>query len=441
MRNALILVLAAAPSWAQQAPSYARDIAPILNARCSGCHAEGVKMGSLNTDTYAELMKGGTHGTIVIPGNSRESRLVKMLKGEAKPLMPMDGTTLAAGEIELFERWIDAGAPAPTPEEEASLRRKTAAQKAPELKPRATPKPSVFAIAWHPQGSLLALARFRSVTLADPRTGQPAAQLGGHAEAVRALSFSRDGKLLAAAGGKPGKSGEVKIWNLESRSPAATIAGHSDCIYAAAFSPDGKTLATAGYDKLIKLWDPATGKEIRTLKDHIDAVYALEFTPDGALLISGSADRSVKVWNPTTGERLYTMSEPLDGINAIAVSPDGKRVAAGGLDKSVRVWTLGEKEATLEHSLMAHEDAILKLAWSPDGNSIVSTAADRSIKVLRAADLSETKLLPGQPDWVLGLGFSPDGKTLAAARFDGSLSLYNVSNFQDALETRRAAIR
>lgn len=441
MLRLLIFAFASFPVWAQSGPTFAKDIAPILNARCAGCHAEGVKMGSLVTDSFEELMKGGTHGTIVVPGNAKDSRLVKMLKGEAKPLMPMDGTTLAKGEIELFEKWIDAGAKGPTAEEAAMLRRKTAAKAAPELAPKMAPKPSVFASAWHPSGSVIALAKFREVALVDAKSGKPIGKLEGHAEVVRAVAFSADGKRLAAAGGIPGKRGEVKIWDVEARTVAATIDGHSDCIYAVAFSPDGKWLATSSYDKLITLWDAATGKEVRTLKDHIDAVYALQFTPDGSRLISGAADRSVKVWDPATGTRLYTMSEPLDGINTIAISPDGKRVAAGGLDKSVRVWALGEKDGQLLHSLMAHEDAILRLAWSPDGKTIVSAAADRTIKVLRADDLSEMKMLTGQPDWVMGLGFSPDGKTLAVGRFDGSVSLYDAVSYKDALETQRAGLR
>jgi WD40 repeat protein len=309
----------------------------------------------------------------------------------------------------------------------------------PDVKPKVPAKPAVFSIAWHPQGTLLALGGFREVRLVDPATGRAAGVLAGHAEAVRALAFSLDGKRLAAGGGVPGRKGEIKIWDVESRAAAQPITGHSDCIYSLALSPDGKTLATSSYDKVIQLWDAATGKEMRTLRDHIDSIYALAFTPDGRRLVSGAADRAVKVWNPETGERLYTMSEPLDGINTVAISPDGKLVAAGGLDKSIRIWELCETSAPLVHSLMAHEDAILKLAWSPDGKTLISSAADRTIKVLRSSDLKELRTLAGQPDWAYGVGFSPDGKFIAVGRMDGSLSLYDTVNFQDALDSRRAS--
>ena len=106
---------------------------------------------------------------------------------------------------------------------------------------------------------MIALGGYKEVRLVDAAR-KPIATLSGHADAVRAVAFSKDGKRLAAAGGLPARKGEVKIWDVAAQT-AITISGHSDCVYAVAFSPDGATLATAGYDRLIKLWDSATGKE------------------------------------------------------------------------------------------------------------------------------------------------------------------------------------
>ena len=257
-------------------------------------------------------------------------------------------------------------------------------------------------------------------------TGQvETSKLAGHADAVRALAWSKDGSILAAAGGVPGRKGEVKIWKADG-TLQATISGHSDCIYGLAISPDGKTIATSSYDKLIKLWDATTGKEIRTLKDHIDAIYALDFSPDGKRLVSGAADRSIKVWNPETGERLFTMSEPTDGVNSVAVSPDGKWIAAAGQDKTIRVWALEEKGATLKNSMIAHEDAILRIIWSRDGKTLLTSSADRSLKLFRASDLKELKMIGGQPDWSYAMEYSPDGSRVALGRMNGTLIVTEV---------------
>jgi WD40 repeat protein len=423
------------PAAALAAVDYATEIQPLLGKRCGGCHAGEAKMGELSIGTFALLQRGGNHGKGVVPGKPDESPLYTYITGKSYPKMPMDGTTLADGEIALIKTWIEEGAKGPAPGSEIAPAAKALAI---AVKPRGVVRPQVFALAWQPGAKVVALAGHRKVTLANAATGMAIAALEGHAGTVRNTAFSRDGKWLAAAGGICAKQGEVKIWNVEKREAAITIAGHSDCIYGLAFSPDGKLLATSSYDKLIKLWDTATGQEVRTLKDHIDAVYALAFTPDGKRLVSGSADRGVKIWDVASGKRLYTFSESLDVINTIAIDPTGKFVAAGGIDKSIRIWRMDESGGELMQSLMAHEDAILKLAWSPDGKTIVSSSSDKSIKVFSASNLTELERLSGQSDWVYGLEFSPDGKQLAAARMDGSYTVFETSQLT-AAATREVA--
>src|SRR6266478_2523226 len=357
------------------AQEFSKDIAPIFAANCIGCHASGVKMGSLDLDTMEGIRAGGNNGTVLVPGDSSASRLYLMVAGKMAPAMPLSGKALAAGEVETIRKWIDAGAKAGEPIKVSSL------NTVPTIKPKVAVKPQIGAIAYRPDGKLMALGTYKEVRLADP-AGKIVGALTGHAEQVRAV----------------------------------------------AFSPDGKTLATSSYDKLIKIWETASGKEVRPLKDHIDAVYDLAFTPDGKRLLSAAADRTVKVWDSASGERLYTLGEPLDGLNTIAIHPSGKMVAAGGLDKTIRIWSLGEKSGKLINSLIAHEDTILRLAFSPDGKLLVSTAADKTIKIFKTDDLTEIKTIAGQPDWVMSLEFAPDGKSFAAGRFDGSLTIYPMAS-------------
>lgn len=384
-REMLALALAAGMPAADV--DYGRDIQPIFEKRCVMCHSENATMGSLNLETYAGLQKGGNNGPVVSAGAPADSLLYRSLVGQAPEIgrMPIGLEPVPQKEVAMVKAWIEEGAQGPVAAVPVA-----AAKRARQI----------YALAYRPDGKALAVA------------------------------WSRDGGLLAAAGGAPGRKGEIKIWKMDGTlqptlqaTLQATASGHADCIYAVAISPDGATIASASYDKLIKLWDAATGKELKTLKDHTDAIYALVFTPDGKRLISGAADRTIKVWDPASGERLYTLSDPTDGVNTLAVSPDGKLLAAAGQDKTIRIYALGDKAATLQNSLIAHEDAVLRIVFSRDGGKLYSSAADRSVKAFRSADLAEIGILPKQPDWAFGFDLSPDGKQLAIGRMNGTLTV------------------
>ncbi|HEU0225073.1 MAG TPA: c-type cytochrome domain-containing protein [Steroidobacteraceae bacterium] len=93
-------------------------VQPILAERCVMCHAgEGAPLG-LRLDSHAALMKGSSKGPVVKAGDPAGSELIRRIKGESQPRMPLTGPPyLSAGEIALFERWIADGArPAGQPE-------------------------------------------------------------------------------------------------------------------------------------------------------------------------------------------------------------------------------------------------------------------------------------------------------------------------------------
>ena len=64
------------------------------------------------------------------------------------------------------------------------------------------------------------------------------------------LTFSTDGKLLAAGG----TDGAIQLWDFETNS-GTLLEAHRGPVSALAFNPDGKQLASGGWDKSIFLWD------------------------------------------------------------------------------------------------------------------------------------------------------------------------------------------
>lgn len=296
-------------------------------------------------------------------------------------------------------------------------------------------KPALSA-AFSPDGSHLAIGGYQRVWLANGANGAVAKGLQGFAGGVVGLAWSPDGKILAASGGVPGSSGEIRLWN-SATGQFRTLSGvHSDVVYGVSWSKDGQTLAACSYDHLVSLWDVASGKG-RPLKDHTDAVYAVAFSPDGTLLASASGDRTVKLWDPKSGKRLYTLADSTAELYSLSFGPSGKELAAGGADKMLRKWSVGMTAGTLEKSAFAHSGPVLRVLYTPDGSGIYTSAQDKSIKLWDAGELQEKQVLDKQPDWAMGLAVSKDGKRLAAARYDGSLAVYDTTTGIAAAASKR----
>jgi len=89
------------------------DVSAILNAHCVVCHqGEAAPLG-LRLDSHASLMRGSSRGPVVQPGKTEESELLRRVRGQSQPRMPLTGPPwLSDGQVATLERWIAAGAPA-----------------------------------------------------------------------------------------------------------------------------------------------------------------------------------------------------------------------------------------------------------------------------------------------------------------------------------------
>src|SRR5271166_437456 len=100
---------------------------------------------------------------------------------------------------------------------------------------------------------------------------------------IRALAFSPDGKLLAAVSGEPEEKGEAIVWDLATYKPRFV---HREAVGtpSVAFSPDGKVLAVGTFTDSARLLDVATGKLLRSLPGHGKSARGLAYSPDGNTL-------------------------------------------------------------------------------------------------------------------------------------------------------------
>jgi WD40 repeat protein len=281
-------------------------------------------------------------------------------------------------------------------------------------------------VAFSPDGRTLAVGGYRDVLMVSAETGRPTGTLTGHEGSVSGLVYSPDGRRLAACGGTPGRSGEIRVWDLATRAARLLSGAHRDVVYSLAWHPDGRSLAAGGYDRLVSVWDVSSGTH-RILKDHTDAVYAIAYSPDGARLASASGDRTVKVWDPVSGKRLFTLGDAGAELYALAFHPSGREIAAGGVDRTLWKWSVTPTSGTLARSAFAHDGAILRVIYTRDGLHLFTASEDRSVKLWNGTTLLEERVLEAQSDWPMGLALSGDGTRLAVSRYDGSVTLYDAA--------------
>lgn len=158
---------------------------------------------------------------------------------------------------------------------------------------------TIMCVAYSPDGKTLATADYGHpwVRLWDAATGVekkkielPAMDSSGQYESLHRIAFSPNGQLIAIGGNQAGR-----IINLATGKIIATLP-HGDAVRAVAFSGDGRLVATASMDKTAKIWDVTTGNIVATLEGHINGLNAIAFSPDSRLIVTGAEGLSL-LWD------------------------------------------------------------------------------------------------------------------------------------------------
>jgi WD40 repeat protein len=241
---------------------------------------------------------------------------------------------------------------------------------------------------------------------------------------ARAFStvFSADGKTLAG-----GDNTSVRLWDVATGQLRHDF-GHSYCVDAVAFSPDGKRLATgAAYtDTILRVWDPLTGKNTAQMRGHALGIEAVAYSPDGKLLASGSVDGTVRLWDPASGKAVRRLDAEDHYVYAMAFAPDGKTIATGGKRKAIHLWDVATGQEV--RSFDNPGGFVLRLAFSPGGKTIATKGEDEGfVRLWDVATGKELRRLNlGKARRGASLAFSPDGKELASGDDAGAVHLWDV---------------
>ena len=444
--RAVLLVLtasaaAAAARAADRPPTFNDQVLPIFREKCCGCHNPDKKKGGLDLTSHGQAMAGGSSGEVIVAGDAETSYLWQLVSHTSEPKMPPESDKLSADMLDVIKRWIAGGAVKraggrPVARKTLAITMTSGAIAAPDgpavMPPRlplevitqAARPTTITALAVSPHGDLAAVGGRQQLLLHHTQSFELLGVVPFPEGVVKTLRFTRNGKLLLAAGGAAAKSGRVMIWDVAKGERIAELGDEYDEVLAADLSPDQRLVALGGPARVVRLLITADGKVESELRKHTDWVTALEFSPRGDLLATGDRAGNLFLWEPRGGREHGTLKGHSAAVTAMAWRPDGGVLATVSEDGSLRLWD--PAAATQAKTWQAHAGGAESVAWLSDGR-LVTTGRDRRVKLWMADGKleRETALLA---DIGTRVAVTADGSRIFAGDWSGVVTAFQTAD-------------
>jgi WD40 repeat protein len=442
----LLMAVAAATAHGTDAPpTFEEHVLPIFREKCCGCHNPDKKKGGLDLTSHGQTMAGGSSGEVVAAGDADGSYLWQLASHASEPKMPPESDALAPELLDVIKRWITGGAIARVGGP-AVARKTTAltlaadAMSAPEGPPVMPPRLSleviteasrpttITALAASPHGELAAVGGRGQLLLYHTTSLDLIGVLPFPEGVIKTVRFTRNGKLLLAAGGEAAKSGRAVIWDVATGTRMSVLGDEYDEVLAADLSPDQRLVAVGGPAKIVRLLTTADGSVESELRKHTDWVTALEFSPAssaaGDLLATGDRAGNLFLWEPRGGREYGTLKGHTAAITSMAWRPDGGLLATVSEDGSLRLWD--PKTSSQVKTWQSHAGGAESVAWLRDGR-LVTTGRDRRAKLWAATGTMERET-PALADIGTRVAISADGGRIFAGDWSGVVTVFTTVN-------------
>jgi len=416
--------------------SYDKDIRPIFQTHCQGCHQPSKKGGDYVMTDFSLLLKGGeSEETAIVAHKPAESYLIhRISKTDGAAEMPQGKKPLADSEVDLIRQWITQGAGNDSP---ASTRLRYS----PENPPVYVAAPIITSVDFSSDGKYLAISGFHEVLLYRSDGSELVARLIGLSERIESARFSPDGSMLAVAGGSPGRMGELQVWKVADAELLLALTAGYDTIYGANWSPDSTLVSYGCPDATIHAVKIEDATEVLFNGAHSDWVLDTVFSKAGDHLVTVSRDRSMKLINVKTSQFIdnitsITPGALKGGLHAVDRHPDKDELLAGGVDGVPRVYKMVRDKArkigddyNLIRAFPKLKGRIFSTRFSHDGSKIVAGSSFNGTGQIKIANYADGKEIASVDiaSGIFTVAFHPDGKTIAAGGFDGYIYLIDAA--------------
>ncbi|KAL4136742.1 hypothetical protein PRIC2_000270 [Phytophthora ramorum] len=234
----------------------------------------------------------------------------------------------------------------------------------------------------------------------DEPLGKRFACLKGHQVAVRSISFSHDGKLIASLGGDMYNTICIHDWKAQELLRGLTRYFHSMKRYSTSqlYYHMKREVGTVSQDGYLSIWDLRQHVCIRRLYlgSFITAsvkAFCMEFHPAGSEIAIGLSSGELLVVdydsfkvllrkniksNSGSTANLRLSGPAFRAIAQVKYCPNAKFLAVGVKDTFVYIYDIVNGYKKL-HICEGHSSAVMQLTWNKDGDILQSNATDGEI--------------------------------------------------------------
>lgn len=468
----LLAMLPARFVCAADAPSFTRDVAPLLVRHCVACHGAKNPQGAYQLHTLARaVVAGESENAPLVPSKPDESEWLRLITStDSEERMPKDRPALTATEIDVLRRWIAAGAKADGVDPAAPLLLVADHPEPPA--PRTYPRPlPIQALALragkNADDDTILAGGYHEITEWSVKTGQLVKRRGSMPQRIMALRLAPDGRTLAIAGGEPGIWGSAAVVDLNDDKQRTEVARGTELFFDAAWSADGTRLAVAGGDRSVRIWDAKERRQLLEFEAHADWVRSVAWSSDAKLLVTASRDKTARIHRADDGHLLANFTDEDAPQLAALFTPTNEGFALSGGNKGrVTEWFVAtgdkynpkkpkadtkkddakkddkkgeaKKELTPEEKFDADYEAKHLARANPfaDGGGTITALARYEDKLLVAAgktlrlyncvnhDLLQT--YEGATDTLLSISADPTRKCIAAGDLAGNVYIWEA---------------
>ena len=229
-----------------------------------------------------------------------------------------------------------------------------------------------------------------TVKLWDPSNEyQNTRTLPGHDHAVSAVRFIPSGAAGAPASGNllvsASRDRTLRIWDVTTGYCVKTLRGHADWVRDVAPSFDGRWLFTVGTDQTGRLWDSTSGETKATFLGHEHVVECCAIAPpaayeylsqiakvkkappsssSGEYMATGSRDKKINIWDGR-GTLIKTLIGHDNWIRGLVFHPGGKYLLSASDDKTIRCWDLSQEGKCVKVVEGSHQHFVSCIRWAP----------------------------------------------------------------------------